>query len=247
MIFNLRDNRFKGHEEKADHPPAFSVVIPVYNEEESVEPLYKELCQALDPLKQSYEMIFVDDGSSDRTAHILESLQGKDSRIHIITLPQRHGQTYALRQGLGAVLGKAVVTLDADLQNDPADIPKMLKELNKGYDVICGWRYPRQDQPLKVLLSRWGNTFQKALTGLTIHDVSCTLRVYSKDCWEKIPLNWEGQHRFIPLCLALQGFRVGEVVSHHRQRRFGTSKYNHGRIFKVIMDFGRILWAKGKK
>ncbi len=224
-----------------------SVVFPVYNEEDSLEPLLSEVLTVMSGLQCPYEIIFVDDCSSDNSPQILERFcTDLPEIVRVITFPERGGQTKALRAGLDAAAGETAITLDADLQNDPADIPKLLKKLEEGYDCVCGWRKDRQDTPLKAVLSKLGNVLQRGFTRLTIHDVSCTLRAYRRECIPKIPLNWEGQHRFIPLCLSLQGFKVGEIKSHHRARRFGSTKYSHRRIFRVITDFFRILKAGGK-
>ena len=225
----------------------YSVVIPVYNEEDSLSALVREIRQTMDTLQEIYEIIFVNDGSTDRSRLILESLRKECAvPIRIIDQQRRSGQTLALRRGLEESLGAIVITLDADLQNDPADIPKLLAKMAVGYDVVCGWRKQRQDQALKTSLSKLGNIFQRVLTGLNIHDVSCTLRAYQRKCIMKIPLNWDGQHRFIPLSLSLQGYRVGEIVVHHRPRKYGFSKYSHRRIFKVIKDFFRVVAQRGR-
>ncbi len=225
----------------------FSIVIPVFNEEESLPALFTELTIAMQTLPGPYEVIFVNDGSTDRSSQILGEFSRKFRHVRNLTLPQRSGQTSAMRKGLDLVHGNWAVTLDADLQNDPEDIPRLWKKMQEGFDVVCGWRKDRQDMWLKARLSNLGNAWQRLLTGFTIHDISCTLRMYHKSCVDKIPLNWEGQHRFIPLCLSLQGFKVGEIISHHRKRKFGLTKYSHNRIFKVIFDFFRILIHKGEK
>lgn len=225
----------------------YSLVIPVYNEEDSLNRLMYEIVQTMDALQEDYEVILINDGSTDGSLAILEELKGEfPSRIEIINLPERHRQTFAMRRGLEAARGEIVITLDADLQNDPSDIPKLLAKMGAGYDVVCGWREERQDKRLKSSLSKLGNISQRMLTGLSIHDVSCTLRAYHRKCIAKIPLNWEGQHRFIPLSLSLQGYRIGEIVVNHRPRQYGFSKYSHRRIFKVATDFFRILSRRGK-
>jgi len=230
-----------------EKPVRYSIVVPVYNEEESLKPLFSELVAVMTPLIQAYEIIFVNDRSSDNSLEIMEGFKAEFPEVvRIVDLPERSGQTFALRMGLDSAKGERVITLDADLQNDPADIPKMLDKMEEGYDCVCGWRKARQDTFLKAVLSKSGNILQRAFTGMKIHDVSCTLRVYRLDCIDKIALNWEGQHRFIPLSLSLQNFRVGEVESHHRLRKFGESKYSHKRIFRVISDFFKILKTKGK-
>jgi glycosyltransferase involved in cell wall biosynthesis len=226
----------------------YSLVIPVYNEEESLETLIFEIQEVMTSLKGSYEIVFVNDFSDDRSTDILEDYSRKLLNIvRVITLTRRSGQTMALRKGLQESKGKFVVTLDADLQNDPADIPRMLKKLEEDYDCVCGWRKERQDTMLKSKLSKFGNVLQRFFTGLKIHDTSCTLRVYKREYVDKISLNWEGQHRFIPLSLSLQGYKIGEIVSHHRKRKFGITKYGHKRIFRVIFDFFRILIESRKK
>jgi hypothetical protein len=140
-----------------------------------------------------------------------------------------------------------VITLDADLQNDPADIPRFLSKLEEGYDVVCGWRRNRQDGKIKSWLSFLGNRLQRLITGAGFHDISCTLRACRRECLEDLALQWDGQHRFIPLMLYRQGYRIGEVTTHHRKRRFGASKYRHRRTFKVIRDFGVMIREGGQR
>ncbi len=227
----------------------YSIVVPVYNEEESLKPLFTELVESMTPLNRPYEIIFVDDCSSDESPAIMEGFQKEFPEVvRIISLAERKGQTFALRTGLDASQGAIAATLDADLQNDPADIPKMLVKMEEGnYDCVCGWRKARQDTLLKASLSKFGNILQRLFTGMKIHDVSCTLRIYKQSYVSKIALNWEGQHRFIPLSLSLQGYKVGEIVSNHRLRQFGTTKYSHKRIFRVVTDFFKVLKAGGRQ
>jgi len=226
----------------------YSIIVPVYNEEESLKPLFTEILSVMTPLNQPYEIVFVDDCSSDASPEIMKDFQQRlPEVVRIIWLENRSGQTFALRKGLDSSTGQIAITLDADLQNDPADIPKLLEKLKEGNDCVCGWRKSRQDTPLKAGLSKFGNVLQRLFTGMTIHDVSCTLRAYKRHCVSKIALNWEGQHRFIPLSLSLQGYKINEIVSNHRKRQFGTTKYSHKRIFRVIGDFFRVLKTKGTK
>ncbi len=226
----------------------YSIVIPVYNEEESLEPLFAELLQAMTPLNSPYEIVFVDDGSTDTSPGKLDAFKADlPEVVHIVSFSEREGQTNAMRKGLEAARGNVAVTLDADLQNDPADIPRLLEKMEEDYDCVCGWRKSRQDTLLKAGLSKFGNIMQRLLTGMRIHDVSCTLRAYRKECVQSIALNWEGQHRFIPLSLSLQGYKIGEIVANHRKRQFGSTKYSHKRIFRVVSDFFKILKTKGKK
>jgi len=222
----------------------YSVVIPVYNEEESLEILCREIMAVFTDLKGDLEIVFVNDGSTDQSARILQSLVNMyQPRVRVITCPQRVGQTAAIKMGLDAVAGETVITLDGDLQNDPADIPLLIERLEQGYDVVCGWRRARRDKPLKIFLSCLANGLQRTLTGLPIHDISCTLRAYRRECLGRLILSRAGEHRYIPLILALGGYRIAEVVCHHRPRRYGYSKYSHKRALKVIIDFGRIFWA----
>lgn len=231
-----------------DAPLDYSVIIPVFDEEESLKPLFAELLQIMTPLNRRYEIVFIDDCSSDGSPAVLEGLRREfPEAVRVVRLSRRSGQTSALRAGLDAAGGEVVITLDADLQNDPADIPRLLKKMGEGYDCVCGWRKARQDTWLKAGLSKCGNILQRLLTGIKIHDVSCTLRAYKRSCVGDIALDWDGQHRFIPLTLSLKGYRVGEVVSNHRPRQFGASKYSHRRIVRVIADFFRVLRAGRRK
>lgn len=227
--------------------PFYSVIIPIHNEEQSLPQLWFEIIQIMTEIKEPFELIFINDGSSDSSVEVMNALQNEDRcSIDIINIEKRKGQTFALKKGFEAVKGDVVISLDADLQNDPADIPKFLAKLNAGYDVVCGWRKDRQDNFVKTAFSQLGNIFQRILTGLSVHDTACTMRVYERSCIDAIPLHWEGQHRFIPLAMALQGFKVGEVVVNHRPRKYGTSKYRKRRLFKVIFDFFRIVVKRGK-
>ncbi len=224
--------------------PTCSAVVPVYNEQDSLEILCRELMAALSAMGAWFEIIFVNDGSTDETGGILESFVRRyGDRVRVVSSSRRTGQTAALKRGIDAARGEVLITLDADLQNDPADIPLLVERLKQGYDVVCGWRKARRDKPLKTFLSQLANRLQRLLSGLKIHDVSCTLRVYRRTCLAQLPLDREGEHRFIPLILSLQGYRISEIEAHHRPRRFGQSKYNHKRAFKVIADFVRILFT----
>jgi len=233
-------------EDEGSRKIKFSIVVPVFNEEESLKYLFSEILQTMSSLG-SYEIIFVNDGSSDQSFVLLKEFSDQlPGVVKIKTLSERKGQTNALKSGLDMVKGDYAITMDADLQNDPADIPRIFEKMKEEFDCVCGWRKARQDTFLKTVLSKIGNALQRIFTGLKIHDISCTLRIYKRACLSKIALHWEGQHRFIPLSLSLQGFKVGEVISNHRLRRYGHTKYNHKRIFKVIIDFFKILGAKGR-
>ncbi len=220
----------------------YSIVVPVHNEAESLPILWNELKREMEKLTQSYEVIFVDDGSSDRSLEFLADLQNSfPQEVQVIRLAQRRGQTFALKEGLSRIRGKIAMTLDADLQNDPADIPRLLEKMEEGYDVVCGWRRVRMDEPLKRTFSQLANILQRQMTGVPVHDLSCTLRIYKRECLNDVSLTWDGQHRFIPLILFRRGYKIAEVVSNHRKRFYGTSKYRHRRIPQVVLHFFKIL------
>jgi len=233
----------------AENGVEYSVVVPVYNEEESLEVLFGEIRQVMNGLPGGYEVFFVNDCSDDSSIEIIRRLSGENGGVvRLIDLPRRSGQTCALRAGIEAASGRVIITLDADLQNDPADILRLLEKMREdNCDMVCGWRLARRDTFLKARLSKLGNVLQRLFTGMRIHDISCTLRAFKKEAGRRIALNWEGQHRFIPLSLSLQGFKVSEIVSNHRDRRFGHSKYGHKRIFRVMVDFLRVMAAKGRR
>jgi len=220
-----------------------SVVIPAYNEAPNVALLYQELIKVLDKLGRSFEIIFIDDGSTDNTLEVLRELGRQDERIRVIHFRKNHGQSAAFDAGFKAACGEVVVTLDADLQNDPRDIPKLLDMLAE-YDVVCGYRQKRQDPWLKRVSSKIANFVRNKLSQENIRDVGCSLKVYKRECLPKIKL-YNGLHRFLPTLLKLEGFKVGEVKVNHFPRRFGQSKYNvRNRIFKAFGDLLVVRWMK---
>ena len=216
-----------------------SVVIPVYNEEESVEPLNSELVRVLYDLGKPFEIIWVDDGSTDRTYKKLSSL----SPITIIRFRRRFGQTAALDAGIKQAKGEYIVTMDGDGQNDPADIPRLLEALESGpYDLIAGWRKNRKDPLMKKISSRAAAVVRSVILHDGIHDSGCTLKIYKRECFENVDLTGE-MHRFIPAILATRGFKVGELAVNHRPRTRGTTKYTWSRGVKGILDiFAVFFW-----
>jgi glycosyltransferase involved in cell wall biosynthesis len=224
--------------------PALSIVIPLYNEEENVEPLYDALRSVLDGLCRTWEAIFVDDGSTDGSFLRLREICDRDDRCLIIRLRRNFGQTAALSAGLAAARGEVVVTLDADLQNDPADIPTLLAKLEEGYDLVNGWRAQRRD-PLwsRRLPSLAANRLIAWITGLPIHDSGCSMRVMREEIARELKLYGE-MHRFVPAIAAQAGARVVEVPVNHRRRSAGQSKYGIGRTFRVLLDLltVKFLW-----
>ncbi|MCO5062142.1 MAG: glycosyltransferase family 2 protein [Kiritimatiellae bacterium] len=216
--------------------PAVSVVIPVYNEDESVNLLCDKLHASLSGLNRSYEMILVDDGSSDRTWEYLVAATKRIPHLRIIRFRRNFGQTAAMSAGFAAARGDVVVTLDADLQNDPADIPKLLERVDQGFDVVSGWRKNRKDTFInRRLPSIIANGMISRMTGVALHDYGCTLKAYRRDVIKNVHLYGE-MHRFIPALASWVGGRIDEVVVNHHARQFGKSKYGISRTFRVVLD-----------
>ena len=212
-----------------------SLVIPVFNEQESLKSLYDEITQALSD-EYDYEVIFIDDGSSDNSFSILSDIRENDSRVRVIKFRKNFGQTAAIAAGFEHACGKTVIPLDADGQNDPADIPMMLKKLEEGYDIVSGWRKNRKDNVVtRTLPSRTANWIIARITGVKLHDFGCTLKAYRWESIKEIRLYGE-MHRFIPALAAWGGENVVEIVVNHRPRTTGQTKYGLNRTFKVVLD-----------
>ncbi len=212
-----------------------SVIIPLYNEEENVQILYEKLKESLTPLVKEYEILFVDDGSSDRTLSILEEIQSKDNRIVVLSLRRNFGQTAAFAAGFDFARGDIVITMDGDLQNDPADISKLL-ELTKDHDLVSGWRKKRKDPFFRRRLpSVVANWLISNVTGVKLHDYGCSLKAYRRDVIKNLKLYGE-MHRFIPAVASWYGVRVAEVEVAHHPRLKGRSKYGISRTIKVVLD-----------
>ncbi len=213
-----------------------SVVVPVYNEEENIALLHRELSDVLGKQELDYEIILVDDGSSDGSYEILKTLQKTDPRLIVIRFRRNFGQTAALSAGFDLTRGKVIITLDADLQNDPQDIPKLIEKLNQGYDLVNGWRVDRQDPFFsRKLPSMIANRIISVATQVKLHDYGCTLKAFRKEIIKNIRLYGE-MHRFIPAICSAMGTRIAEVKVNHRPRRFGASKYGISRTIRVILD-----------
>jgi glycosyltransferase involved in cell wall biosynthesis len=216
--------------------PYLSVVIPIHDEEESIPYLYERLTAVLGNLGHSYELIAVDDGSQDRSFALLRDLAREDRRLRVVRLRRNFGQTAGFAAGFDRARGQVVVTIDADLQNDPADIPAMLDRLNQGYDVVSGWRKDRQDAYWSRLLpSMIANRLISAVTGLRLHDYGCSLKLYRREVVQNLQLYGE-MHRFLPAIASWQGVSVAEMPVRHEARKFGRSKYGISRTFRVILD-----------
>jgi glycosyltransferase involved in cell wall biosynthesis len=222
-----------------------SIVIPLYNEEESIEALYEEVRAAADRLGREYEVVLVDDGSTDATAAKLREICQRDPRCKALRFRRNYGQTAALQAGFDEARGQVVITLDGDLQNDPEDFGLLLATLDEGYDVVCGWRRNRRDKLLtRRLPSLAANWLIGALTGTRIHDNGCTLKAYRAEVVKHARLYAE-MHRFLVPMTSLSGARCKEVVVRHRPRRFGRSKYGMSRIWKVFLDLLTIRMLLG--
>jgi len=215
--------------------PQISVVVPLLDEQDNLPPLYEQITRSLTG-RHEYELIFIDDGSTDRSFEILKGLQASDPRVRVIRFRRNFGQTAALSAGFARARGEVVVALDADLQNDPADIPMLVAKLDEGYDVVSGWRKVRHDAALKRKLpSRLANGLISYITGVRLHDYGCTLKAYRREILAETRLYGE-MHRFIPALASWSGARVTECVVNHRPRTAGRAKYGLGRTLKVVLD-----------
>jgi glycosyltransferase involved in cell wall biosynthesis len=212
-----------------------SIVVPLYNEEESAEKLLSGILEVGDQFDFPYEVILVDDGSEDRTWQIIEDLKKTTPHLRGIKFRRNYGQTNALVAGCDHALGEIIVTMDGDLQNDPADIPLLLTKIEQGYDIVSGWRKTREDKFARVILSRVANTIISITTGVRLHDYGCTLKAYRSECIK--PLNAYGEmHRFFPALARMTGAQITEIVVKHHARKHGISKYGFNRIAKVLSD-----------
>jgi len=212
-----------------------SIVIPLFNEEENIKELHEKLKKSLDPLKKEYEILFIDDGSTDKTLSILEEIQAHDKHVLVLSLRRNFGQTAAFAAGFDFARGDVIFTMDGDLQNDPADIPKLL-ELMKDNDLVSGWRKKRKDPFLtRRLPSRIANWLISNVTGVKLHDYGCSLKAYRRDVIKNLKLYGE-MHRFIPAVASWYGVRIAEVETVHYPRLKGSSKYGISRTIKVVLD-----------
>ena len=223
--------------------PYLSVVVPVFNEEESIPILAREIAASLDPLGLPYEVLWVDDGSTDRGPEVLRGLAAADPRARVLRLATNSGQSAAMAAGFRYARGEVLATLDADLQNDPADLPRLLAALD-GCDVVCGVRARRRDSWVRRVSSRLANAVRNRATGEAVTDVGCTLRVYRRDLVTAVPM-FTGMHRFLPTLLRLAGARVRELPVHHRPRLHGVAKYGiHNRLWRGIVDLMAVRWMQ---
>ena len=213
-----------------------TVTIPILNEEENIPILYGRLCAAFEKQDQSWEVVFVDDGSTDLSGRVLDDLASQDPRITVVHFRRNFGQTAAFMAGLDHARGRIIVPMDGDLQNDPEDIAKLLAKLDEGYDVVSGWRKDRKDNEIKRNLpSRLANVLISSMSGVRLHDYGCSLKAYKRDVLDGVKLYGE-MHRFVPIYAAWNGARVAEIEVSHHPRLHGQSKYGLERVLKVVLD-----------
>lgn len=213
-----------------------SVVVPVFNERESLPVLYQQLAAVIDAAPGVWELVLVDDGSTDGTWEAMTTIQRRDPHVRAIRLKRNFGQTAAMSCGIDAARGSVIVTMDGDLQNDPADIPRLLAKLDEGYDVVCGWRHQRQDKLItRRIPSAVANRLIGLLTGVRLHDYGCSLKAYRAEAIKRTPLYAEF-HRFIPALSTLTGALITELKVRHHARRYGRTKYNLWRTWRVALD-----------
>jgi glycosyltransferase involved in cell wall biosynthesis len=220
----------------ATSAPALTITVPIFNEEDNIAPLYERICAAADQLGIEWELVLVNDGSSDRSAERLDAIAARDPHVTVVHFPRNYGQTAAMMAGIDHARGDIIVPMDGDLQNDPADIGRLLAKLDEGFDVVSGWRKHRQDHAIRRnLLSRIANGIISRVSGVALHDYGCSLKAYRRDVLEDVKLYGE-MHRFVPIFAAWNGARVTELEVTHHPRIHGESKYGLERIIKVILD-----------
>lgn len=216
--------------------PLLSVIVPFYNEEESIQEMYAAIVRAVAPMNVPFEMVFVDDGSRDATLSRATQLAQKDSRLRVVKFRKNYGQTPAMAAGIEQARGDILITMDGDLQNDPSDIAHFLAKIDEGYDIVVGWRFNRQDKLVsRKIPSRIANWLIGKVTGVPIKDNGCSLKAYRASVIKKIPLYSE-MHRFIPAMASIAGPRLAEIKVQHHARQFGESKYGLSRVQKVLLD-----------
>jgi glycosyltransferase involved in cell wall biosynthesis len=224
----------------------YSVVIPLYNERDNLAPLHAELTTVMRALERSYELVFVDDGSTDGGVEVLRAIKESDPCVHVIRLARNSGQTAALACGFKHASGEVIVAMDADLQNDPADIPRLLAALDQGYDLASGWRTARwqKEKFTRRMPSIAANSLISTMTGVRLHDYGCTFKAYRRELAQSLNLYGE-MHRFVPAIAAEQGARIVEVEISFRPRRAGISKYGLGRIVRTVLDLITVKFLSG--
>ena len=213
-----------------------SIVVPLYNEEESVAALFSSIIEAMSRQQHRFEVIFVDDGSKDRTVEIASGIAASDSRLRLVIFRKNYGQTAAMAAGIELARGEIIVTMDGDLQNDPLDIPNFVDKMNEGYDMVVGWRFNRKDKLIsRKIPSKIANWLIGKVTGVPIKDNGCSLKAYRSSVIKRVPL-YNEMHRFIPAMSSITGARIAEIKVRHHARQFGQSKYGLSRVYRVLLD-----------
>lgn len=213
-----------------------SIVVPLYNEEDSVKPLYKAISDVVNTIPGESEIIFVDDGSRDGTFSVAERVAASDKRLRVVKFRRNYGQTPAMAAGIDLARGQIVITMDGDLQNDPRDIPEFIRKIDEGFDIVVGWRFDRQDKLIsRKIPSRIANWLIGKVTGVSIKDNGCSLKAFRAGVIKQVPLYSE-MHRFIPAMASMAGPRIAEIKVRHHARQFGQSKYGLSRVYKVLLD-----------
>ena len=221
---------------RSDSPIQFSIVVPFFNEQENIPPLYMKLTEVMDGIGEPYELIFIDDGSKDNTFKVLSDIYEHDRRVNIVRLRRNFGQTAALKAGFDFARGEVIISMDGDLQHDPEEIPRFVEKMEEGYDLVSGWRYQRKDAWLtRQLPSRIANWMMAKLSGIELHDFGTTFKAYRREIIQEIQLYGE-LHRFIPALASSSGAKIAEVPIENLQRKTGKSNYGIGRTIRVFLD-----------
>lgn len=237
-----RSQRPSQQQQRQPQGVELSVVIPLLNEEGSLRELHQQLRQVLGRMNMRYEILFVDDGSTDRSFNVLRDLKRNDRHIQVIRFRRNYGKSAALAVGFAKALGTTVITMDADLQDDPAEIPSLRRKLEEGYDLVSGWKRLRRDPLTKTIPSRLFNFVVRLLTGIKIHDFNCGLKAYRRDVVKHLHVYGE-LHRFLPVLAQWDGFRVGELPVQHRPRKYGKTKFGMARFWKGFLDLLTVLFT----
>ncbi|MEK6961390.1 MAG: glycosyltransferase family 2 protein [Nanoarchaeota archaeon] len=215
--------------------PELSFVIPVYNEEENIPQLYRELTDVMKSVKRTYELIFIDDGSNDRSMRVIKELASRDPRVQYLSFRRNFGKSRALAEGFPCSRGSVIFTMDGDLQDDPREIPKFLAKMDEGYELVSGWKQRRQDPLGKTLPSKFFNWLTGRMTGIKLHDFNCGFKCYTRDAAMSLDIYGE-LHRYLPAIAHWKGFKVTEIPIHHRPRVAGKSKFGVSRLLKGFLD-----------
>ncbi|MHB8853403.1 MAG: glycosyltransferase family 2 protein [Ignavibacteriaceae bacterium] len=240
--YNNRQVQYQGSQQDKISFKKVSVVVPLLNEEESITPLTNEIRKVLKMIDIQFEVIFVDDGSTDKSLKVIKDICRQDKRFKYISFRKNYGKSAALQVGFNQVTGDAVITMDADLQDDPNEIPNLLKKLDEGFDLVSGWKKKRHDPFIKKISSRFFNFVTRLMTGIKIHDFNCGLKAYRKEVVEVIKVYGE-LHRYMPVLADWEGFSVAEVVVKHHPRRYGKTKFGISRFFKGFVDLITVVFS----